>query len=69
MKMYIYEFILSDGTKMNYKTQGLFTNTTQDEENRVLIKSALIVGEFEADEKGNEIVEAEVEQEEVGQAE
>jgi hypothetical protein len=49
MKMYVYRFELEDGSTVEYKTQGLFSNTTEDLESRRLIKSASIIDEFEQD--------------------
>lgn len=58
MKMYVYKFELEDGSSVEYKTQGIFSNTTEDLENRKLVKSAVIIDEYEvADEPVGEVVE------------
>jgi hypothetical protein len=63
MKMYAYRFELADGSSMIYKTQGLFSNTGVDDATRLLIKSAIIVDEFEQeDAPAVEEVKEEVEQ-------
>lgn len=49
MKMYVYKFELEDGSTIEYKTQGMFSNTVEDQENRKLIKSAVIVHEYEVE--------------------
>lgn len=49
--MYTYRFELSDGTSMFYKTQGMFTNKSQDDADKLLIKCAIIVNEEDVEDE------------------
>lgn len=53
--MHIYEFQLENGTTLKYKTEGIFSNITGKEEDRVLIKTANWLESYFEDEQGNRV--------------
>jgi hypothetical protein len=53
--MHIYKFLLQDGSTVQYKSEGIFSNMTGKQEDKVLITSAELIDSFFVDADGNRV--------------
>jgi hypothetical protein len=58
--MYVYQFVLEDGSKINYKTQGIFFSPKEDDPEKKMVKSATIIESFMVDSEGKQVIEGQV---------